>query len=146
MAPEDFWGKVSEDIKWFKKLEVVLDSSNAPFYRWYKGGMMNTCYNCVDRHIEEGFGEQNAIIFDSPVTDTIRKITYNELSKDVNAFAGLLVEKGITKGDRVIIYMPNIPEAAVAMLACARLGAMHSVVFGGFAAPELAVRIRDCTP
>ena len=107
---------------------------------------MNTCYNCVDRHIVEGHGEQNAIIFDSPVTNTIRKITYNQLSEQVNAFAGLLVALKVTKGDRVVIYMPNIPEAAVAMLACARIGAIHSVVFGGFAAPELATRIRDSTP
>ena len=145
-APEEFWGSVGKDIVWSKQPEKVLDASNAPFYRWYKGGEMNTCYNCVDRHIVEGHGDQNAIIFDSPVTDTIRKITYNELSEQINTFAGLLVAKGITKGDRVVIYMPNIPEAAVAMLACARLGAIHSVVFGGFAAPELATRIRDSMP
>ena len=107
---------------------------------------MNTCYNCIDRHIEEGFGDELAIIYDSPVSQTIRKISYNELSILVNTFAGLLVENGIKCGDRVIIYMPNSAEAAIAMLACARLGAIHSVVFGGFAAHELATRIRDCTP
>ena len=107
---------------------------------------MNTCYNCLDRHIADGFGEQDAIIFDSPVTNTIKKITYNQLLEEVSVFAGLLVAQGVEKGDRVVIYMPNVPEASVAMLACARIGAIHSVVFGGFAAPELATRIRDSTP
>lgn len=145
-APEEFWGTVGKEIVWSKQPEKVLDSSKAPFFTWYKGGEMNTCYNCVDRHIVEGHGEQDAIIFDSPVTNTIKTITYNQLSEQVNTFAGLLVEQGVTKGDRVVIYMPNIPEATVAMLACARIGAIHSVVFGGFAAPELATRIRDSTP
>ena len=146
IAPEDFWGNAGKDIIWSKEPEKVLDSSKAPFFTWYKGGEMNTCYNCLDRHIVDGFGEQVAIIFDSPVTNTIKKITYNQLSEQVNAFAGLLVSQGVEKGDRVVIYMPNIPEATVAMLACARIGAIHSVVFGGFAAPELATRIRDSTP
>lgn len=145
-APDEFWGAVGKEIVWSKQPEKILDSSNAPFFRWYKGGEMNTCYNCVDRHIVEGHGDQTAIIFDSPVTNTIRKTTYSELSEQINLFAGLLVDQGVTKGDRVVIYMPNIPEAAVAMLACARIGAVHSVVFGGFAAPELATRIRDSTP
>jgi propionyl-CoA synthetase len=145
-APEEYWGRVGNDIVWTKKPEKILESSKAPFYTWYKGGEMNTCYNCVDRHIADGFGDQNAIIFDSPVTSVIRKITYKQLGEQVNTFAGLLVEQGVVKGDRVVIYMPNIPEASVAMLACARIGAIHSVVFGGFAAPELATRIRDSTP
>ena len=146
LSPRDFWGKISEEISWFKKPDIILDSSNSPLFRWFKGGKMNTCYNCIDRHIEEGFGDELAIIYDSPVSQTIRKISYNELSVLVNTFAGLLVENGIKCGDRVIIYMPNSAEAAIAMLACARLGAIHSVVFGGFAAHELATRIRDCTP
>ena len=145
-APEAFWGNAGKDIIWSKEPEAVLDSSKAPFFTWYKGGEMNTCYNCLDRHIADGFGEQDAIIFDSPVTNTIKKITYNQLLEEVSVFAGLLVAQGVEKGDRVVIYMPNVPEASVAMLACARIGAIHSVVFGGFAAPELATRIRDSTP
>lgn len=144
--PETFWGKIAEDITWSKKPEEVLNRSQSPLYRWFKGGQMNTCYNCIDRHIEDGFGDQLAIIHDSPVSQSIRKITYNELRKMVSDFAGLMVENGITLGDRVIIYMPNSAEAAIAMLACARIGATHSVVFGGFAPHELATRIRDCTP
>ena len=145
-APEEFWGNVGKGIVWSKQPEVVLDASKAPFFTWFKGGEMNTCYNCVDRHIADGFGEQDAIIFDSPVTNTIKKITYNQLLEQISVFAGLLVAQGVEKGDRVVIYMPNVPEASVAMLACARIGAIHSVVFGGFAAPELATRIRDSTP
>jgi propionyl-CoA synthetase len=144
--PGVFWGKISEDISWFKKPEEVLNKSQSPLYRWFKGGQMNTCYNCIDRHIEDGFGDQLAIIHDSPVSQTIRKITYNELGTLVSTFAGLMIENGIKFGDRVIIYMPNSAEAAIAMLACARIGATHSVVFGGFAPHELATRIRDCTP
>jgi propionyl-CoA synthetase len=133
--PGAFWGKISEDISWFKKPEEVLNKSQSPLYRWFKGGQMNTCYNCIDRHIEDGFGDQLAIIHDSPVSQTIRKITYNELGTLVSTFAGLMVEN-----------MPNSAEAAIAMLACARIGATHSVVFGGFAPHELATRIRDCAP
>jgi propionyl-CoA synthetase len=144
--PSKFWGSVAEDIKWLKRPDKVLDISKTPFFRWFLGGLMNTCYNCLDRHIEDGFGDQIALIYDSPVTQTIRKISYSEMSKEVNTFAGLLVEQGIKKGERVMIYMPNSPEAVIAMLACARIGAVHTVVFGGFAAPELATRIRDCTP
>ncbi len=144
--PEEFWAEAAEGIDWIKKWDTVLDSSRPPFYRWFSGATMNTCYNAVDRHVKAGRGEQTAIIYDSPVTDTIRKITYKELQDDVALFAGGLKAQGVEKGDTVIIYMPMIPEAAVAMLACARLGAVHSVVFGGFAASELAIRIDHAQP
>ncbi len=144
--PEGFWGRAAEEINWDKKWDMVLDKADPPFYRWFKGGEMNTCYNAVDRHVEQGRGEQAAIIYDSPVTDTIEKITYRDLQQRVSLFAGVLREQGVKKGDTVIIYMPMIPEAAVAMLACARLGAIHSVVFGGFAANELAIRIDHAQP
>jgi propionyl-CoA synthetase len=124
----------------------VLDDSNKPFYRWFVGGVVNTCYNALDLHIEKGRGNQAALIYDSPVTNTIRTYTYKELRDAVALFAGALVNQGVQKGDRVIIYMPMIPEAAIAMLACARIGAVHSVVFGGFAAKELATRINDAKP
>ena len=144
--PDGFWGKIAEDCHWYKKWDRVLDDSNKPFYRWFSGGEMNTCYNAVDVHVENGLGDQDAIIYDSPVTDTIKKYTYAELKDQVSRFAGVLAEKGVEKGDRVIIYMPMIPEAVFAMLACARIGAVHSVVFGGFAANELATRINDAKP
>ncbi len=144
--PEGFWGKAAEDIDWYKKWDRVLDDSNKPFYKWFAGAEMNTCYNAVDRHVEKGRGDQVAIIYDSPVTDQIQKITYKELLDQVSRFAGALKGLGVAKGDTVIIYMPMVPQAAVAMLACARLGAIHSVVFGGFAAHELAIRIDDAKP
>ncbi len=144
--PEEFWAEAAEGIDWIKKWDNVLDSSRPPFYRWFSGATMNTCYNAVDRHVKAGRGEQTAIIYDSPVTDTVRKITYRELQEEVALFAGGLKAQGVEKGDTVIIYMPMIPEAAVAMLACARLGAVHSVVFGGFAASELAIRIDHARP
>ncbi|NNL74957.1 MAG: AMP-binding protein, partial [Desulfobacterales bacterium] len=144
--PDSFWAKAAEDCHWYKKWDKVLDDSNKPFYRWFSGGEVNTCYNALDLHIENGRGEQNAIIYDSPVTQTIEKITYNQMRDIVARFAGALAARGVAKGDRVLIYMPMIPEALVAMLACARLGAVHSVVFGGFAAKELAVRIDDAKP
>jgi len=144
--PEEFWAEAAESIDWIKKWDNVLDSSNPPFYRWFRGGELNTCYNAVDRHVESGRGDQTAIIYDSPVTDTISKITYSELLDQVSTFAGALKAQGAEKGDTVIIYMPMIPEAAVAMLACARLGVIHSVVFGGFAANELAIRIDHAQP
>jgi len=124
----------------------VLDDSRQPFYRWFVGGEVNTCYNALDLHIEEGRGDQPALIYDSPVTSASKTFTYRELRDRVAGFAGALARLGIGKGDRVIIYMPMVPEAAVAMLACARLGAVHSVVFGGFAANELAARIDDANP
>lgn len=144
--PEAFWAEAAEDCHWYQKWDKVLDDSNKPFYRWFTGGVVNTCYNCLDYHIENGRGDQDALIYDSPVTDTIKKYTYNQLRDEVAKFAGVLVAQGVQKGDRVIIYMPMIPEAAVAMLACARIGAIHSVVFGGFAAKELATRINDAKP
>jgi propionyl-CoA synthetase len=144
--PDAFWGKIAEDCHWYKKWDKVLDGSNKPFYRWFTGGEMNTCYNAVDLHVENGMGDNNAIIYDSPVTETIQKITFSELKEEVSKFAGVLASKNVKKGDRVIIYMPMIPEAAIAMLACARIGAVHSVVFGGFAANELATRINDAKP
>jgi propionyl-CoA synthetase len=144
--PEKFWAEAAKDITWYKEPEVVLDSSKAPFYKWFPGGKMNTCYNAIDRHVENGRADQTAIIYDSPVTNTIKKITYKELQDKVATFAGGLASLGVTKGDTVVIYMPMIPEAAVAMLACARIGAIHSVVFGGFAPHELAVRIDHAQP
>ena len=144
--PNAFWGEAAEDIHWYKKWDKVLDDSNKPFYRWFVGGEMNTAYNALDLHIENGIGDQLALIYDSPVTDTIKKYTYNQLRDEVAKFAGVLAGQGVQKGDRVLLYMPMIPEAAIAMLACARIGAVHSVVFGGFAANELAVRINDAKP
>lgn len=145
--PEGFWGEVAEDVRWIKKWDKVLDSSNPPFYRWYSGAEVNTCFNALDRHVEEGRGDQPALIYDSPVTgDTVRTYTYAQLLDEVARFAGVLAANGVEKGDRVLIYMPMVPEAAIAMLACARIGAVHSVVFGGFASNELAVRIDDATP
>ncbi|MEA2116475.1 MAG: propionyl-CoA synthetase [Thermodesulfobacteriota bacterium] len=144
--PDEFWGEAAESIDWYKKWDNVLDRSNPPFYRWFSGGEMNTCYNAVDRHVENGRGDQTAIIYDSPVTDTIRKISYTELRDQVATFAGALKAQGAEKGDTIIIYMPMIPEAVVSMLACARLGVIHSMVFGGFAANELAIRIDHAQP
>ena len=144
--PEAFWMQAAEDINWDRKPSKALYGDNAPLYEWFSDGLVNTCYNAVDRHVENGRGNQTAIIHDSPITHTKHEITYAELQTRVASLAGALRAKGIEKGDRVIIYMPMIPEALEAMLACARLGAIHSVVFGGFAASELAVRIDDCTP
>lgn len=144
--PEAFWGETAEDIFWYKKWDKVLDDSDAPFYKWFTGGETNVCYNAVDLHVEQGRGEQVAIIHDSPITDSQQKITFNQLKARVARFAGVLVEQGVEKGDRVILYMPMIPETVIGMLACARIGAVHCVVFGGFASNELAVRIDDCNP
>ena len=144
--PEAFWGAAADDIFWFKRWDRVLDDSNPPFYRWYPGGVTNTCYNALDRHVAEGRGDQAALIYDSPVTNTKQSFTYSELTDKVAAFAGALAKHGLGYGDRVIIYMPMIPEAVIAMLAATRIGAVHSVVFGGFASNELAKRIDDCKP
>ena len=144
--PDGFWGEAAEKISWFRKWDKVLDDSNKPFYRWFTGGELNTCYNCLDRHVEGGRGDQAAIIYDSPVTDFKQTISYSELLDMVSRFAGGLQSLGVSKGDTVVIYMPMVPQALVAMLACARLGAIHSVVFGGFAPKELAVRIDDAKP
>ena len=144
--PERFWGEIAADCHWYRKWDKVLDKSNPPFYRWFRGGIVNTCYNALDLHVVRGNGDKLALIYDSPVTDTIKKFTYTQLRDQVALFAGVLADQGVTKGDRVIIYMPMIPEAAIAMLACARIGAIHSVVFGGFAPKELATRIDDAQP
>jgi propionyl-CoA synthetase len=144
--PEKFWGAAGNDIAWNKKFTRVLDDSNKPFYRWFPDGEMNTCYNAVDLHVEQGRADQAAIIYDSPMTGVVERITYGQLLDQVSTFAGALRGLGIERGDRVIIYMPMIPQAAVAMLACARIGAIHSVVFGGFASNELAIRIDDAKP
>jgi propionyl-CoA synthetase len=144
--PSDFWGEAAEGIDWDSRWDKVLDDSSAPIYRWFTGGRLNTCYNALDRHVANGRGEQAAIIYDSPVTGSQRTISYGELRDQVALFAGALVDNGVKQGDRVIIYMPMIPEAVVAVLACARIGAVHSVVFGGFAPNELATRIDDATP
>ena len=144
--PEQFWGKAAKTVHWYRTWDQVLNTSNPPFYTWFEGGMVNTCYNALDRHVEDGRGSQTALIYDSPVTSTVRKYTYRKLRDIVAKCAGGLVESGVGKGDRVVIYMPMIPEAVIAMLACARIGAIHSVVFGGFAARELATRIDDARP
>lgn len=144
--PNGFWMEHSEAIDWIKKPTKALDDSGKPVYRWFPDAELNTSYNAIDRHIAEGRGDQTAIIYDSAMTGTKKSYTYNELLEKVELFAGALVKQGVTKGDRVVIYLPMIPEAIYAMLACARIGAIHSVVFGGFAANELAVRIDDATP
>ena len=144
--PNGFWGEAANAISWVKEPTIVLDDSSAPFYRWFSDGKLNTCFNALDRHVAGGRSEQIALIYDSPVTGVVEKITYAELLERVALFAGGLRSLGVEKGDRVIIYMPMIPEAVVAMLACARLGAVHSVVFGGFAPKELAIRIDDAEP
>ncbi len=144
--PEAYWMAQADAIDWAKAPSKALFADNAPLYEWFKDAEVNTCWNAVDRHVEAGRGDQTAIIYDSPVTDTVRHISYGDLKDQVASLAGALVAKGITMGDRIIIYMPMVPEALVAMLACARIGAVHSVVFGGFAANELAVRIDDATP
>jgi propionyl-CoA synthetase len=143
--PEEFWGEAAKDIHWFKEWDAVLTPEDG-YYRWFKGGKLNTCYNALDFHIENGLGEQTALIYDSPVTNTKEQYTYNELRDRVAKVAGILSSNGVEKGDRVVIYMPMIAEAAISMLACARIGAIHSVVFGGFAAHELATRIEDAEP
>jgi propionyl-CoA synthetase len=144
--PEGFWMEAADAIDWDRKPSKALSDENAPLYEWFADGMVNTCYNAVDRHVENGRGAQAAIIYDSPVTGTQATITYAELKDQVASLAGALAAKGVTKGDRVIIYMPMVPQALVAMLAVTRIGAIHSVVFGGFAANELAVRIDDAKP
>ncbi|HLJ19192.1 MAG TPA: AMP-binding protein, partial [Stellaceae bacterium] len=144
--PAGFWGEAAEAIDWERRWDRVLDDSRAPFTLWFAGGRLNTCWNALDRHVEKGRADQTALIYDSPVTATIKKFTYRQLRDEVARLAGALASLGVVKGDRVLIYMPMVPEAAMAMLACARIGAIHSVVFGGFAAPELATRIDDAKP
>ncbi|MEN3263704.1 propionyl-CoA synthetase [Pseudonocardia sp.] len=144
--PEAFWLHAAQAIDWHVAPTRALDSSRPPFYRWFPDGELNVCHNALDRHVDAGRGEQAALIYDSPVTDTQRTYTYAQLRDEVARFAGVLAGLGVGRGDRVVIYLPMVPEAAVAMLACARIGAVHSVVFGGFAPKELAVRIDDATP
>ncbi|MEV7967101.1 propionyl-CoA synthetase [Sphaerisporangium sp. NPDC088356] len=144
--PDGFWGEAAEAVSWDRAPDKVLDAQEAPFYRWFTGGELNTCYNALDRHVDGGRGDQAALVYDSPVTGTARTYTYAELLSQVARFAGVLRGLGVGSGDRVVVYMPMVPEAVVAMLACARLGAVHSVVFGGFAPRELAMRIDDARP
>jgi propionyl-CoA synthetase len=144
--PEGFWGEAARAIDWDKPWDRVLDASNPPFYLWFRGGRLNTCYNALDRHVAQGRGERPALIYDSPVTGQVASFSYRALRDEVALLAGALRDLGVGKGDRVLIYMPMVPEAVLGMLACARLGAIHSVVFGGFAAPELATRIDDAKP
>jgi propionyl-CoA synthetase len=144
--PEAFWAAAARDIDWIKPWDKVLDASTPPHYRWFKGGVMNTCFNALDRHVAAGRGGQAALIYDSPLAGAKRSYTYAELRDNVSRLAGAIKALGVKQGDRVIVYMPMVPEAAMAMLACARIGAVHSVVFGGFAANELATRIDDAKP
>ena len=144
--PEKFWGKAAAALHWDRPWDRVLDDSSPPFYRWFRGGRLNTCYNCLDRHVDAGRGSQQALIYDSPMTSTVRAYTFAELRDETARFAGVLQRLHVAKGDRVLIYMPMVPQAVIAMLACARIGAVHSVVFGGFAPRELATRIDDAQP
>ena len=144
--PAGFWAEAAEGIDWYERWNTVLDDSRPPFYRWFSGGSMNTSYNALDRHVDAGRGDQKALGYDSAMLGSVRSYTYRELRDAVAVFAGVLRKQGVGKGDRVIIYMPMVAEAAISMLACARLGAIHSVVFGGFAATELATRIDDAKP
>ena len=144
--PETFWGQAATAIDWITPPGRVLDDDRPPFYRWFTGGELNVCANAVDRHVAAGRGEQAAVYYDSPVTGVRATITYADLLTRVTAVAGGLRGLGVSKGDRVVIYLPMVPEAVVAMLACARIGAIHSVVFGGFAPAELAARIDDAQP
>jgi len=144
--PAGFWGEAAKAIDWYREPTVVLDRSNPPFARWFADGVLNTCYNAVDRHVRNGRADQPALVYDSPVTGTGRTYTYRQLLDEVARFAGVLRGLGVAAGDRVVIYLPMVPEAVVAMLGCARIGAVHSVVFGGFAPNELAIRIDDAVP
>src|SRR5579862_5268472 len=144
--PEGFWGDAAREIDWIKPADKIFDPGQGLYGRWFAGAVVNTCYNALDRHVAGGRADQLALIHDSPLTGTVTKFTYAELLKEVATLAAVMTDFGVTKGDRVILYMPMVPEAVVAMLACARIGAVHSVVFGGFAAKELATRIDDARP
>lgn len=144
--PEGFWAEAAKEIDWIEPPTKIFDPSQGTYGRWFAGGVVNTCYNALDRHVERGRADQVALIHDSPLTNSVTKLTYAELLSEVQALAAVMQDFGVTRGDRVILYMPMVPEAVVAMLACARLGAVHSVVFGGFAAKELATRIDDAQP
>lgn len=143
---EDFWAEQMGDLKWFKKWDRVLDTSKAPLYRWFTGGLTNMSYNCIDRHVDMGHGKDKAVIYESAFTKRTRIITYEDLQDQVSRLSKIIANQGVKKGDRVIIYMPMIPEALIAMHACARLGVIHSVVFGGFAPEELANRVSHAKP
>ena len=144
--PEAFWAAAAQPLVWSRRWDAVCDDSRPPLRRWFAGGELNTCYNCLDRHVERGRGKQLALVYDSPVTNTVRRFTYDELRDEAARMAGAVAAQGVTAGDRVILYMPMTPEAVIGMLACARIGAVHSVVFGGFAPKELAARIDDAQP
>ena len=143
--PAAFWDEAAKEIDWIRNHDLILDDSKTPFSKWFPSRTLNTCFNALDRHIKDR-AQQAAVIYDSPVTNTVESISYQELLTSVNSLSALLLNLDIKKGDRVIIYMPNIPQAIIAMLACTRIGAVHSVVFGGFAATELATRIKDSKP
>jgi propionyl-CoA synthetase len=145
-SPNSFWRRAAAQIQWLQPYDKVLDDSNKPLYRWFAGGVLNTCYNAIDYFTENGRADQQAVIYDSPVTGINSSLTYRQLQNQVAKFAGVLASLGVVKGDRVIIYMPMTPEALIGMYACARIGAVHSVVFGGFAARELALRMDDAEP
>src|SRR5215467_16359485 len=144
--PLGFWAEAAADVDWFEKPKKVFDPSAGVYGRWFVGGVCNTCFNAVDRHVDAGRGEQPAIIYDSPLAGAKRTLTYHRLLTETQVLGGMLRDLGVDKGDRVIIYMPMVPEAVIAMLACARIGAIHSVVFGGFASHELAKRMDDAAP
>src|SRR3984893_3260489 len=144
--PIGFWGEAAAESDWIEPAKKVFDPSMGVYGRWFTGAVVNTCYNALDRHVAGGRADHVALIHDSPLTNTVTKFTYSELLKEVQALAAVMADFGVGKGDRVILYMPMVPEAVVAMLACARIGAVHSVVFGGFAAKELATRIDDARP
>src|SRR3954468_2972007 len=144
--PEGFWAEAAREIDWIEPPKNIFDASMGVYGRWFAGGVVNTCYNALDRHVANGRGDQVALIHDSPLANTVSKFTYAEMLREVQALAAVMQDFGVAKGDRVILYMPMVSEAVVAMLACARIGAVHSVVFGGFAAKELASRIEDAKP
>src|SRR5258708_14178469 len=144
--PEGFWAEAAAEIDWIEPAKKIFDPSMGPYGRWFTGAVVNTCYNALDRHVADGRADQVALIHDSPLANTVTKLTYSELLKEVQALAAIMQDFGVAHGDRVILYMPMVSEAVVAMLACARIGAVHSVVFGGFAAKELATRIEDAKP
>src|SRR5437016_278025 len=144
--PQGFWAEAAREIDWIEPAKKIFDPSDGAYGRWFAGGVVNTCYNALDRHVAGGRAEQVALIHDSPLTGKVTKFTYAEMLREVQALAAVMADFGVAKGDRVILYMPMVAEAVVAMLACARIGAVHSVVFGGFAAKELATRIEDAKP
>ena len=144
--PEGFWAEAAKDIDWIKPADKVFDPAQGVYGRWFTGAVVNTCYNALDRHVAGGRADQVALIHDSPLTNSVSKFTYRQMLDEVKTLAAILQDLGVAKGDRVIIYMPLVPEAVIGMLACARIGAVHSVVFGGFAAKELATRIDDAEP